>query len=569
MTNEPQTSTSQVPGSRFAVSNGQLFRFLIPVFCFLFSLAFYLFTIQPSLAWGDGTRLQREVITAESFVLAEMTDVSFAPDPYPFARLGVAAWDHPLYVMLGHVLVRSAAENQSLLLVNFISALFAAGTVTLLYLLTIRHTRSYAASLIAAATLAVSHTFWWHAVTPEVYTLFTFLLLLAFYFLDSYEHNGRFIFLLVSSFVFGLGISNHLLAGLALLALPIYLLLARRSLHDYIHKPIQLLWLLLAFLAGLLPYLVQFLRLLRTFTFSEIFGPAAGVTFLQGSLAFSPAALIESVISYLIFLFYNFLFVGVLMGLYGWWVGRGAYPSLWAKAIAFYAVYLSFGLFYHVSDQFAFFMGAHLFWAVAIAMGVAHLAVQTGSKTRRQRLFAALALPILLTPLLYSITPDLMRAAGVTDAQFGVPQIGAGVRDGLAYYVDPNKRGDVTAFVFGYETLAELPPDSLLIAQWYTDTDEYFVLRYFAVVEEMRPDITLLGWPTENPFAFDPALVTEAIEANLDSKPIYLASLSEQFYAAPDLLENYCVVIEHNLYRVYPLSEAAPQPCLLPSAATP
>ena len=72
---------------------------------FLAVLGFYLLTMQPSLAWGDGMRLQREVITAESFILAEIVDVEFPPDPFPFARLGVAAWDHPLYVMLGHGLV--------------------------------------------------------------------------------------------------------------------------------------------------------------------------------------------------------------------------------------------------------------------------------------------------------------------------------------------------------------------------------------------------------------------------------------------------------------------------------
>jgi hypothetical protein len=405
-------------------------------------------------------------------------------------------------------------------------------------------------------------------VTPEVYTLFTFLLLLAVILLDRYEDNGRFGFLLACAFVLGLGISNHLLAGLALLALPLYLLLMRRSPSAYISQPVHLLWLLLAFLAGLLPYLVQFLRLLRTFSFAEIFGPAAGVTFLQGSLASSPAGILESGISYLLLLFYNFLIIGVIVGLYGWWKGRGLYPGLWAKAFAFYGVYLIFGLVYRVSDQFAFFLGAHLFWAVAVAMGIARLATKAVSGSQRKYLFAALSLPILLTPLLYSATGDLMRAGGVSEDAFGIPQIGTGVRDGLAYYVDPNKAGDVSALIFGYETLANLPPDSAVIAQWYTDTDEYFVLRYFQVVEAKRPDITLLGWPTEDPFVFDPGLVSEAINVNLASKPLYLASLSEQFYAAPDLLKNYCIVEEHTLYRVYPLAEAGDHACLTPSAVS-
>ena len=142
---------------------------------FLAVLGFYLLTMQPSLAWGDGMRLQREVITAESFILAEIVDVEFPPDPFPFARLGVAAWDHPLYVMLGHGLVKGLPQLHNLWLVNLISVVFGAGTIALLFLWLFVNTRSYLASIFAALALAVSHTFWWHSATPEVYTLLLIL----------------------------------------------------------------------------------------------------------------------------------------------------------------------------------------------------------------------------------------------------------------------------------------------------------------------------------------------------------------------------------------------------------
>jgi hypothetical protein len=135
------------------------------------ALAFYIHTLQPSLAWGDGTRLQREAVTGESFILAEMVEADFAPDPFPFARLGVAAWDHPLYVILAHTLVRAMPGIHDLWLVNLVSAVFAAGAVALVYAWVLRHTGSTAAACVAAGSLAVSHTFWFHAVTPEVYSL--------------------------------------------------------------------------------------------------------------------------------------------------------------------------------------------------------------------------------------------------------------------------------------------------------------------------------------------------------------------------------------------------------------
>ena len=245
---------------------------------FLAVLGFYLFTMQPSLAWGDGMRLQREVITAESFILAEIVDVEFPPDPFPFARLGVAAWDHPLYVMLGHGLVKGLPQLHNLWLVNLISVVFGAGTIALLFLWLFVNTRSYLASIFAALALAVSHTFWWHSATPEVYTLFAFLLLLTVYWFDLYEHNGRFQHLLLASFTFGLGMANHLLAALLLPALLLYFLLSKKSWHKFPLKFSQLVWLGLVFLLGFAPYWIQLLRMLRTFPLTEILGPAAGET---------------------------------------------------------------------------------------------------------------------------------------------------------------------------------------------------------------------------------------------------------------------------------------------------
>lgn len=531
------------------------------ILLFLAALAFYLFTLQPSLAWGDGIRLQREVITAESFILAEIVGVEFAPDPFPFARLGVAAWDHPLYVMLGHTLVRLLPAVYNLWLVNLLSALFGAGAITLLFLLCARHTRSHSASLLAALALAVSHTFWWHAVTPEVYTLFAFLLLLALYWFDTYEQNGRFPYLFASALALGLGIANHLLAVLAIPALILYLLLARKSRRDFPLEPSQLFWLAAAFLLGLSPYLVQFLRLLRSFTLPELLGTAVGTTFLQGSITHSPLLLAQSFASYLIFLFYQFLPLGILLGLYGWWAGRRACPALWNKAAAFYLVYLAFGLIYRVSDQFAFFLGAHLFWAVAIAIGIAQLQAAVWPD-RRRLLTAVLALPVLVMPLFYETAPDLLRAVGINEEVFGVPQVGSGVRDGLAYYINPNKRGDVDAYAFGVQTLTSLPPQAVVLAEWYTDTDEYFVLRYFTTVDGLRPDVKLVTWTTEDPFNFDSGLALQLVAAELPHHPVYLASLSAAFYDAPTLLAEYCIVMEHNLYRVYPRAGAAGRPCL-------
>jgi hypothetical protein len=575
--------------------------------------ALYLYTLQPSLAWGDGTRLQREVITGESFILTELVDVEFAHDPFPFARLGVAAWDHPLYVVAGHLLVSSLPAADPLWLVNLISAIFGAASLVVFFKLLFRHTKSLTASLFASLGLAVSHTFWWHAVTPEVYTLFAFLMLLAIYFFDTYLQTGKFAALAATALLVGLGAANHLLAFLLLPAAAIYLvqfcgitqydimfsraakllkyfandpakdvadLRSEILVLDRVSRPrvdspeganplrfdfIWYLLLLVVFMVGFSPYWIQLLRVLRTFPPAEVMGPALGATFLRGSLATSPTELAGSLASYLVFLFYQFGPVGVALGIYGWWQGRSHYVSLWRMAIVLYGVYLLFGIIYGVSDQFAFFLAAHVFWALAIGMGIAR-AEAALPQSKRWALSAGLILAILVMPLVYEVTPGLLRTAGLGEEAFGIPLIGTGVRDGLAYYLTPNKGGDNAASDFGRDALSAIPENAVIVAEWFTDTDEYFVLRYFTAVEGLRPDVEIIGWPLEDPFSFDPQLVIEEIETSIGERPVFLASLSDEFYAASTIVERYCVVPENGLYRVYLSHEAAERSCLARAA---
>jgi hypothetical protein len=589
---------------------------------FVLALVFYLVTLQPSLSWGDGVRLQREAITSESFILTELVDVAFAPDPYPFAKLGVAAWDHPLYVIVGHTLVRLFPGVDSLWLVNLVSAVFGAGAVAMLFLLCYTHTRSLIAALYGSLALAVSHTFWFHAATPEVYTLFAFLLLLSLTLYDLYEREGRQGALIGSAFALGLGGANHMLAFLALPAALLYHVLGGRfkqrrvkdaqknyggqedPLTSPLPTPLQAspppphewrgeaasadhrsdgeprgevlppasqrtswladivkavdwrlaAWAGLAFLVGFSPYLIQLARMLRTFPLAEVSGPVIGSTFIRGLLSTPLPRLLATFPTYLMYLFYQFGPFGVALGVYGFWKGRASHRHLWLIAISFYAVYTAFGLAYQVSDQFAFFLGSHLFFAGAMALGAAQL-LEKLSGPRRAWLAGGLALLVAAMPPLYEKVPDWFQAAGITDEAFGIPQVGVGVRDGLDFYLNPNRRGDDSAYQFGVETMESLPPDAVVIAQWYTDTDEYFVLRFFAAVEGLRPDVEIDGWPREEPIDFDSNIAVARIESALaEGRAVYLASLSERYYQASALVARYCIAPEGSLYRVHPES---------------
>jgi hypothetical protein len=162
-----------------------------------------------------------------------------------------------------------------------------------------------------------------------------------------------------------------------------------------------------------------------------------------------------------------------------------------------------------------------------------------------------LLLTIMLTPPFYHSLPALADRFDVDDTSFDIPKVGTDVRNGLAYYIDPYKRGDYAAYDFGKQALNNLHPNAIVIAEWYTDTDEYFILRYFDKVESMRPDVTIFGWMTVPPASFDPQLVLDIIEKSLPEQPVYLASLSDRFYDSSELVGMYCIIPENNLYRLY------------------
>lgn len=533
---------------------------------FLLTTSFYIFTLSPSLAWGDGVKLQTEAIRGESFVLAEMPAGEFSADPYLFSKVGVAAWDHPLYIVLGYALVKTFSFVNTLWLVNLISAIFGAASVTLVFIVSHRLTSSTAASCYAAFALAVSHTFWWHSSTPEVYTLFVFLLLISYLLFDEFERvkQGRYLF--TGAFFLGLAASNHILAFLAFPAFGFYALLSKQYPRFERENLKRAASVILGFLFGFSLYIIQFMRVSASLSINETVGPAVGSTFLSRLDFFSPIALGNSLLTYLAFLLFQFGPIGIALGAFGIYKSFTSPNRFSCRVVAFFAVFMLFGIFYQVTDQFAFFLTSYVFFSILMAIGASQLLTTLRTNPRFILTFI-LFLTILLTPPLYRLVPQLAKQNGIGDSLLGIPQIGTGLRDGFAYYIDPNKRGDFNAYNFGRKTMTDLAPNAVVIAEWYTDTDEYFILRYFQKVEKSRPDVTILGWPTHDPFIFDSQLVLNVVKVSFPERPVYFASLSEKFYAASTLIETYCIVPENNLYRLYERGNAA-LPCLGPDAIT-
>lgn len=533
---------------------------LIALLVFVLTAIFYIYTLLPSLAWGDGTKLQSEAISGESFVLAELPPGEYTPDPFIFSKVGVAAWDHPLYIVGGHLLVKAFPFVDSLWLVNLVSAIFGAASVLLVFLLSYRFTESLLAACYASFSLAVSHTFWWHSSTPEVYTLFIFLLLMSFFLFDQYERSSRNIPLFLSAVFLGLAASTHVLAFLILPALGLYYLFSGRLRSFRISNLKKLVMPIIAFLAGFSLYTLQFIRMSANFPFTEIMGPVVGSTFLNQLGSLSPLLLGQSILTYLFFLLVQFGPIGLILGGCGIRKISQNNDFKLRKIIFSFIVFALFGIFYRVTDQFTFFITSYIFWAMLMGIG-SDYAFSLLPEKRRFLFPVILGVLLLATPFFYTVLPRLSDRYGLNDATIGIPKIGTGVRNGLAYYMNPYKRSDTSAYDFGEGTLSSLPTNSVILAEWYTDTDEYFILRYFTKIKKFRSDVIVIGWANQDPFYFDSQLTLDVIEDTFPEHPVYLASLSDKFYAASKLIEMYCITPENNLYRLYP-EENSTQPCL-------
>ena len=132
----------------------------------------YLITLAPTILWGDNAYFQRSAFEGI------------------FKRDGGGHW---LWLQFARFLL--ACLWYLSYRVNLLSA--AAATVTLIFLSCAMRALglSWTSAIVACVCLAVSHTFWMHAVRTEVYTVFTAILALQLWLWLScaLENLGRFI----------------------------------------------------------------------------------------------------------------------------------------------------------------------------------------------------------------------------------------------------------------------------------------------------------------------------------------------------------------------------------------
>jgi hypothetical protein len=172
----------------------------------LLAFVVYLRTLAPTVMWYD---------------MGELTTASYV--------LGIAHnTGYPLYILLGKLFTFIPVGDIAYR-VNLMSAVFAALTVSVVFVIIHDLTKSALASFFGALTLAFSSTLWSTATWAESYSLNAFFTAFITLLLLRWRENRRAWQLYVASLLFGLSLGNH---RLILLLVPGILLLLWAGRHS-------------------------------------------------------------------------------------------------------------------------------------------------------------------------------------------------------------------------------------------------------------------------------------------------------------------------------------------------
>jgi 4-amino-4-deoxy-L-arabinose transferase-like glycosyltransferase len=351
----------------------------------LTSFVFYLKTLAPTVLYYEPTKFPDSVMLQTQAILLGSPHTT----------------GYPTWVMLTHLFTYLPFGDLAYR-VNLSSAVFAATTVLLVYLLCLRLTKCVVPSCVAALLFGLSRDFWSQAVISEVYTLNALFVALVIFLLLLWRDARGDRHLLLACFSMGLSLTNHLTSGLLVPAGVLFVgLVDRRKLRDLrlTLKGAAL------FLIALTPYLYLPIRASMHPPLNQeapddlgsFFHLVSGTGFADRMFVYGPAGLAEKAQQYLSdYLAHQFFSVpSLLLAAVGVvWLFLRDRPAL-AMLVFLYLGWLVYAIEYGIRDVYVFYIPTYFILAVFVAAGVA--AVMKGAESLARRVPAKLGMATLIS----------------------------------------------------------------------------------------------------------------------------------------------------------------------------
>lgn len=470
----------------------------------------------PGLLWQDSGLIQYRVLNN---------------DLAGFLGLATA---HPLHTLVA-MGTKILPWGQVATKVNLLSSVAGAVAVANVFCLVRLWTGRSAAALVAALTLALSHTFWQHASMAETYTLWTALFTAELVVLLQYTRTGRRGLLFGLGLLNGLAVAVHMLGVIPLAVYAVVLgLLSKRG----VVRPRDLALFALAWVAGCLPYEVLILqRLVETGDLqgtlsSALFGGQWKDEVLHVGIT---ARLVkENLLLWLL----NFPTPnGVLAVLGSVLLARRARSEPFgAVVLALTALVLAFAFRYTVPDRYAFFIPFYVMVSLLVGWGAHAVLASTGHARWVAR---GMVVAALVPVAVYAAAPWVARKAGVQIATRGdVPY-----RDDLSFFLVPWKTSYAGADRFAAEALGSAAPHAVI----YADLTTLGPLLVTQQTRGIRPDVAIVNPVVPRPES--PPWSAQVLPGLLETRPVYVVSCKSG-YCPQFMLAGYDLVRAGLLWRV-------------------
>jgi len=450
------------------------------------------------------------------------------------------ALSHPLFYIVA-IAVKTLPFGEFAHRINMVSAVAGAAAIANLYLLVRLLAGRDIPAVIAAITLAVSHTFWRHASIIETYTLWTALFLAELIVLLHYVRTKRIRFLYWLGLLNGLAIAVHILASISLVCYAVFIayLLIKKEIHLKNLGMIVLLW-----IAGALPYVYLIAgTMIQTGDVTGTLASAAFGTRWQGAVlnASLSLSLVKENLCYILF---NFPSPNILLLFAGGFALFKTPPDRGFGNIllALMALFFVFAFRYIVPDRYAFFIPFYVIASILIGLGAQFLL----DRMHHQAL--------VFVVLLFSVLPIGVYAAAPTMA--GWMQLDVGTRDDIpyrndnAYFLQPWKTGYKGAERFADEVLDAVGEDAVI----YADVTTVGPLLLAQQVRHKRPDVTIISGTVNSRHA--PPFNEQTIGTLLEDRPLYVVS-RKPGYCPAFVLEHYDLVRAGIVWKVTPRKRTA------------